>query len=119
MRYLFIVSPALCRKTFNTFDSVVVSIVPVVHTNAEETAQDWRNLHQEKKVKDHSTGNFSIELASQLGLAGRINTVYTYDLSKDFIFEKFASALSRYLPVLCLLLLSSAPRIRTTTSLAA
>jgi zinc protease len=38
-----------------------------------------------KAAKEYSNGNFSIELASQSGLAGRINTVYTYDLSKDFI----------------------------------
>src|SRR6266496_1745212 len=38
-----------------------------------------------KAAKEFSTGNFSVELASQSGLAGRINTVYTYDLSKDFI----------------------------------
>jgi predicted Zn-dependent peptidase len=36
-------------------------------------------------AKEYSTGNFSVELASQLGLAGRINSVYTFDLSKDFI----------------------------------
>jgi zinc protease len=36
-------------------------------------------------AKEFSTGNFSVELASQFGLAGRINTIYTYDLSKDFI----------------------------------
>jgi predicted Zn-dependent peptidase len=36
-------------------------------------------------AKEYSTGNFSIELASQLGLAGRINTVYTYDLDRNFI----------------------------------
>jgi predicted Zn-dependent peptidase len=36
-------------------------------------------------AKEYSTGNFSVELASQLGLAGRINTVYTYGLSKSFI----------------------------------
>jgi zinc protease len=36
-------------------------------------------------AKQFSTGNFSVELASQLGLAGRINTVYTYGLSKTFI----------------------------------
>jgi len=40
-----------------------------------------------KAAKEFSTGNFSIELASQSGLAGRINTIYTYDLSKDFITE--------------------------------
>ena len=36
-------------------------------------------------AKEYSTGNFSIELASQLGLAGRINTVYTFDLDRSFI----------------------------------
>jgi zinc protease len=36
-------------------------------------------------AKEFSTGNFSIELASQSGLAGRIDTVYTYDLDKSFI----------------------------------
>ena len=36
-------------------------------------------------AKEYSTGNFSVELASQQGLAGRINTVYTYDLDKNFI----------------------------------
>jgi zinc protease len=36
-------------------------------------------------AKEFSTGNFSVELASQLGLAGRISTVYTYDLDKNFI----------------------------------
>jgi zinc protease len=36
-------------------------------------------------AKEFSTGNFSVELASQLGLAGRINTVYTYGLDKTFI----------------------------------
>jgi predicted Zn-dependent peptidase len=38
-------------------------------------------------AKEYSTGNFSVELASQFGLASRINTVYTYDLSKNFINE--------------------------------
>lgn len=36
-------------------------------------------------AKEYSNGNFSIELASQQGLAGRINTLYTYDLAKSFI----------------------------------
>jgi zinc protease len=36
-------------------------------------------------AKEFSTGNFSIELASQAGLAGRLNTVYTYDLDRNFI----------------------------------
>jgi zinc protease len=38
-----------------------------------------------KAAKEFSTGNFSVELASQGGLAGRINTVYTYELDKNFI----------------------------------
>jgi zinc protease len=38
-----------------------------------------------KAAKEYSNGNFSVELASQFGLAGRINTVYTYDLDKNFI----------------------------------
>src|ERR1043166_4988588 len=36
-------------------------------------------------AKEYSAGNFSVELASQQGLAGRINTVYPYDLDKNFI----------------------------------
>jgi len=36
-------------------------------------------------AKEYSTGNFSVELASQIGLAGRINTIYTYGLKKSFI----------------------------------
>lgn len=36
-------------------------------------------------AKSYSTGNFSVELASQAGLAGRIGTVYLYDLPKSFI----------------------------------
>jgi zinc protease len=36
-------------------------------------------------AKEFSTGNFSVELASQQGLAGRIATVYTYELDKNFI----------------------------------
>jgi zinc protease len=36
-------------------------------------------------AKEFSNGNFSIELASQSGLAGRINTIYTFDLDKNFI----------------------------------
>src|SRR5438045_1635204 len=36
-------------------------------------------------AKEFSTGNFSVELASQQGLAGRISTIYTYDLDKNFI----------------------------------
>ncbi len=47
-------------------------------------------------AKEYSTGNFSVELASQLGLAGRINTIYTYDLDKSFIedFRPKVSALT-------------------------
>jgi predicted Zn-dependent peptidase len=36
-------------------------------------------------AKECSTGNFSVELASQFGLASRINSVYTFDLDKSFI----------------------------------
>jgi zinc protease len=36
-------------------------------------------------AKEFSTGNFSVELASQIRLAGRISTIYTYDLDKNFI----------------------------------
>ena len=36
-------------------------------------------------AKEYSTGNFSVELASQQGLAGRINSMYIYDLDKNFI----------------------------------
>ena len=36
-------------------------------------------------AKSFSMGNFAIELASQSGLAGRLNTVYLYDLDKTFM----------------------------------
>ena len=36
-------------------------------------------------AKAYSTGNYSFELASQGGLAGRISTVYLYDLPRAFI----------------------------------
>src|SRR5258705_11930430 len=36
-------------------------------------------------AKRNCNSNFSVELASQAGLAGRIATVYTYELSRDFI----------------------------------
>src|SRR5690349_8873315 len=36
-------------------------------------------------AKEYSTGNFSVELASQLGLASRISSIYIYDLDKNFI----------------------------------
>jgi zinc protease len=47
-------------------------------------------------AKEYQSGNFSVELASQAGLAGRINTVYTYDLDKTFItdFRPKVSALT-------------------------
>jgi zinc protease len=48
-------------------------------------------------AKEFSTGNFSVELASQFGLAGRINTVYTYELSKDFI-NDFRPAITALTP---------------------
>jgi zinc protease len=48
-------------------------------------------------AKEYSTGNFSIELASQIGLAARINSIYTYDLDKGFIsdFRSKITALSK------------------------
>jgi zinc protease len=48
-------------------------------------------------AKEYSTGNFSVELASQFGLAGRINSIYTYDLDKSFIedFRPKISALTK------------------------
>lgn len=36
-------------------------------------------------AKEYQSGNFSVELASQAGLAFRINSIYTYDLDKSFI----------------------------------
>ena len=36
-------------------------------------------------AKQFSTGNFSVELSTQFQLAGRINTIYTFDLDKNFI----------------------------------
>jgi len=36
-------------------------------------------------AKEFSTGNFSVELASQFGLASRIVSIYTYVLDKNFI----------------------------------
>jgi predicted Zn-dependent peptidase len=36
-------------------------------------------------AKAYSNGNFSVELSSQAGLAGRISTVYLYELPKSFI----------------------------------
>lgn len=39
-------------------------------------------------AKTYAKGGFSTELASQNGLAGRIASVYTYNLARDFI-EKF------------------------------
>ena len=48
-------------------------------------------------AKEFSTGNFSVELASQFGLAGRINTIYTYDLDKSFI-DDFRSKIDALTP---------------------
>lgn len=36
-------------------------------------------------AREYQTGQFSVELSSQVGLANRINTIYTYELSKSFI----------------------------------
>jgi len=44
-------------------------------------------------AKEYSAGNFSVELASQVGLAFRINSIYTYDLDKSFI-EDFRPKIS-------------------------
>ena len=41
-----------------------------------------------KSAKSYQNGTFSIELASQNGLASRIDTIYTYGLPHDFI-QKF------------------------------
>lgn len=38
-----------------------------------------------RAAKEFSNGNFSIELASQSGLASRISSIYTYGLPKGFI----------------------------------
>jgi Predicted Zn-dependent peptidases len=38
-----------------------------------------------KDAKTYQNGTFSIELAGQSGLASRIDTIYTYDLPRDFI----------------------------------
>lgn len=46
---------------------------------AEVTAEEL------SAAKEYSNGNFSVELASQSGLAGRINTIYTFELDKSFI----------------------------------
>jgi zinc protease len=48
-------------------------------------------------AKTFANGNFAIELASQGGLAGRIATIYTYDLPRDFI-EKFRSNIDALTP---------------------
>ena len=48
-------------------------------------------------AKSYSTGNFSVELASQAGLASRINTVYLYDLPKTFI-EDFRPRINALTP---------------------
>jgi zinc protease len=38
-----------------------------------------------RAAKEYSIGNFSVELAGQAGLAFRINSIYTYGLSRSFI----------------------------------
>lgn len=48
-------------------------------------------------AKTFANGNFAIELASQAGLAGRIATIYTYDLPHDFI-EKFRNNIDALTP---------------------
>ena len=48
-------------------------------------------------AKEFSTGNFSVELASQVGLAARINSVYTYNLDKSFI-EDFRPRITALTP---------------------
>jgi predicted Zn-dependent peptidase len=48
-------------------------------------------------AKTYANGNFAIELASQAGLAGRIATIYTYELPHDFI-EKFRSNIDALTP---------------------
>lgn len=48
-------------------------------------------------AKIYSTGNYSVELASQSGLAGRIATVYMFDLPRDFI-ENFRPKIEALTP---------------------
>ena len=48
-------------------------------------------------AKEFSTGNFSVELASQVGLAARINSVYIYNLDKSFI-EDFRPKITALTP---------------------
>jgi predicted Zn-dependent peptidase len=50
-----------------------------------------------KAAKIYSTGNFSVELASQSGLAGRIATLYMYGLPHDFI-ENFRPRIEALTP---------------------
>jgi zinc protease len=48
-------------------------------------------------AKSFSVGNFAIELASQSGLAGRLNTVYLYGLPKTFL-EDFRTRIESLTP---------------------
>lgn len=50
-----------------------------------------------KAAKIYSTGNFSVELASQAGLTGRIASIYMYDLPHDFI-ENFRPKIEALTP---------------------
>jgi zinc protease len=48
-------------------------------------------------AKSFSVGNFAIELASQSGLAGRLNTVYLYGLPRTFL-EDFGARIESLTP---------------------
>ena len=48
-------------------------------------------------AKSFSVGNFAIELASQSGLAGRLNTVYLYGLPRTFL-EDFGTRIESLTP---------------------
>ena len=48
-------------------------------------------------AKSFSVGNFAIELASQAGLAGRLNTVYVYGLPRTFL-EDFRARIEAITP---------------------
>ena len=49
-------------------------------------------------AKTFSIGNMAIELATQSGLASRVDTVYTYDLPHDFL-EQFAPRVAALTPL--------------------
>jgi zinc protease len=48
-------------------------------------------------AKSYSLGNFAIELASQAGLAGRLNTIYVYGLPRTFL-QDFRSRVESITP---------------------